>query len=327
MVWLIVLGLGLGLAGVGCQKKSAQDQVVIGFVVKQPEEPWFQNEWKFAQQAADKYGFKLVKIGAEDGEKTLQVIDNLIAQGAKGLVICPSDTHLGPAIVAKTSAAGMKLMSVDDQLVGANGKAMDVHHLGISASNIGKMVGQTLSEQMKQRGWKAEDTGLCIVTWEVIETGRQRTDGAAAALVAAGFPKERIFKAPEKTADVPGSMDAVNVLLTQHPEVKHWLVCSTNDNGVMGGIRAMEGRGFDASNVIGVGINGTDCLVEFRKDKPTGFWGSILLAPRRHGYETAEMMYLWITQGKEPPKATFTDGILITRDTYQQIMKEQGLLE
>ncbi|RVD13319.1 arabinose ABC transporter substrate-binding protein, partial [Mesorhizobium sp. M7A.F.Ca.ET.027.02.1.1] len=45
----------------------AQD-TKIGFIVKQPEEPWFQDEWKFADQAAKEKGFTLVKIGAEDGE-------------------------------------------------------------------------------------------------------------------------------------------------------------------------------------------------------------------------------------------------------------------
>jgi hypothetical protein len=39
------------------------------------------------------------------------------------------------------------------------------------------------------------------------------------------------------------------------------------------------------------------------------------------------MMYKWIAQGVEPPKVTYTDGILITRQTYESIMKEQGLLQ
>ncbi len=43
--------------------------VKIGFVVKQPEEPWFQDEWKFADIAAKEKGFTLVKIAAQDGEK------------------------------------------------------------------------------------------------------------------------------------------------------------------------------------------------------------------------------------------------------------------
>ena len=62
--------------------------VKIGFIVKQPEEPWFQNEWKFAQQAADQYGFELIKIGAPDGEKVEAAIDSLATNGAQGALSC-----------------------------------------------------------------------------------------------------------------------------------------------------------------------------------------------------------------------------------------------
>jgi L-arabinose transport system substrate-binding protein len=136
-----------------------------------------------------------------------------------------------------------------------------------------------------------------------------------------------VYKAPQKTSDVPGAMDAVNVLLTQHPEVKRWLICGMNDSAVLGAVRATEQHGSNADNVIGIGINGTDCLPEFRKPQPTGFWGSILLKPNEHGYRTTEMMYKWIKDGTEPPKDTRTDGILITRDTFEKIMREQGLLK
>ncbi|MGO7302036.1 arabinose ABC transporter substrate-binding protein, partial [Rhizobium ruizarguesonis] len=60
--------------------------VKIGFIVKQPEEPWLQDEWKFADQAAKEKGFTVVKIGDEDGEKVQSAIDNLGAQGAKGFI-------------------------------------------------------------------------------------------------------------------------------------------------------------------------------------------------------------------------------------------------
>jgi hypothetical protein len=37
----------------------AAPAIKIGFLVKQPEEPWFQLEWKFADQAAKDLGFTL----------------------------------------------------------------------------------------------------------------------------------------------------------------------------------------------------------------------------------------------------------------------------
>src|SRR5690242_19744886 len=127
--------------------------VKIGFVVKQPEEPWFQDEWKFADQAAKEKGFTVVKIGAEDGEKVQSAIDNLGAQGAQGFIICTPDVKLGPGIVAKAAANQLKLMTVDDRLVGADGKPLeDVPHMGISATKIGEGVGQAIVDEMKKRG-------------------------------------------------------------------------------------------------------------------------------------------------------------------------------
>jgi L-arabinose transport system substrate-binding protein len=306
---------------------AAAGKIKIGFIVKQPEEPWFQLEWRFAQQAADANKFELVKIGAVDGEKALAAIDNLAAQQAQGFVICTPDTRLGPAIAAKARAAKMKLLTVDDQFLGADGKPMaDVHHLGISARNIGHMVGKALAAEMKKRGWSAAETALCAVTFEELATAGERTDGAIESIVEAGFAKEKIFKVAQKTSDVPGAFDAANILLTQHPEVKRWLICGMNDSAVMGAVRAMEGRGFSADNVVGIGINGSDdCISEFKKPKPTGFHASVLLSAKRHGQETAEMMFKWIKDGVEPAKATYTDGVLITRDTYERILKEQGL--
>src|ERR1700710_3344149 len=106
--------------------------VKIGFVVKQPEEPWFQDEWKFADIAAKEKGFTLVKIGAPSGEKVMSAIDNLSAQKAQGFVICTPDVKLGPGIVAKAKAAGLKMMTVDDRLVDGLGTTIEAGpHSGI----------------------------------------------------------------------------------------------------------------------------------------------------------------------------------------------------
>jgi L-arabinose transport system substrate-binding protein len=302
--------------------------IKIGFMVKQPEEPWFQLEWKFAEQAARDLGFTLIKIGATDGEKVLAGIDNLAAAGAQGLIICTPDTRLGPAIVNKAKAANLKLIAVDDQFIGANGQPMtNVHYLGISAAKIGETVGNILAEQMKKRGWSPAETAVCAVTYDQLATAKERTDAAIQALIAAGFPRDRIFRAPERTPDIPGALDATNVLLTQQPHVKQWLVCSMNDNGVLGAVRALEGRGFGPENAIGVGINGTDCITELERERPTAFYGSILLSAKEHGYKTCEMMYRWIKDGVEPPLDTRTVGTFITRENFRQVLKEQGITE
>ena len=326
--------LALACVAPGCGKKSdpapapKANAVKIGFLVKQPDEPWFQLEWKFADQAAKELGFSLVKIGATDGEKVLSAIDNLAAGGAQGLVICTPDTRLGPGIVAKALGAKLKLIAVDDQFLGADGKPMaNVHYLGISAAKIGDEVGRTLAAEMKKRGWTAADTAACAVTFDEVATIKERTDGAIGALTAAGFPSEKIFRAAERTNDIPGAFDAVNVLLTQRTGVKHWLVCGGNDNSVLGAVRALEGRGYAAESCVAVGINGTDCIGELERAKPTSFHGSMLLSAKAHGYQTAEMMFRWIKDAQEPPLDSRTAGVLITRENFRQVLKEQGIRE
>ena len=314
-----------------CDQKavnSGPEKIKIGFLVKQPEEPWFQTEWKFAQKAADENGFDLVKIGTTDGEKVLAAIDNLAAQGAKGFVICTPDVRLGPAINAKAQQAGLKFVTVDDQFVGPDGKFMaDVHHLGMSPKDIGHQAGEIALAEAKKRGWPLEETAVCVSSFEELDTAKQRTDGAQAALIQGGFPKDRIFNAPNKTTDLPGSFDAVNICLTQHPDVKHWIIVGMNDSAVLGAVRATEGRGFKAADVIGIGINGTDCHSEFQKAEPTGFFGSLLLSPNKHGGETTMMVYRWVKDGVEPPKETLIkSATFINRDNWQAELKQQEML-
>lgn len=319
------------LSLVSCSKENGApapgtNPIKLGFLVKQPEEPWFQLEWQFAEQAAKELHFDLVKIGAADGEKVLAAIDNLAAQGAQGFVICTPDVRLGPAIVARAKAKNLKLLSVDDRFLGADGKPLeDVHYLGISASKIGTSVGVALAAEQKKRGWPNEETGVLAVTFEELETAKERTDGALEALKAAGFPAARIWKAAVQKPEIPAALDATNALLAQHSDVKKWLVCGMNDNAVLGAVRALEGKGLGAESVVGIGINGSDCLVELEKQKPTGFFASVLLSAKQHGYQTSEMLFRWVKDGVEPPRDTRTTGVLIDRANFRQVLKEQGV--
>jgi len=319
----------------GCSKQpattagapAAPAKIKLGYLVKQPEEPWFQYEWKGADAAAAKYGFELIKIAVPDGEKTLAAIDSLAANGAQGFVICTPDVRLGPAIVAKARAAGLKVITVDDRFLGADGNFItEVPYLGMSATKIGRLSGRTLADEMQHRGWAAADTAACIVTFEELATCRERTDGIIAALKESGFPADHIFKTPQRTTDIPGSLDAANALLVQKSGIKHWLVAGMNDSGTLGAVRATEGQGYTAANVIGVGINGTDCLDELRKPAPTGFHGSIYASAPQEGYRTTEMLYFWVKAGTPPPPDTRTDGQLITRENFEKVLKAEGIL-
>lgn len=301
--------------------------VKIGFVVKQPEEPWFQDEWKFAEVAAAEKGFTLVKIGAEDGEKVQSAIDNLGAQGAQGFIICTPDVKLGPGIVAKAEANGLKLMTVDDRLVDANGEPIEsVPHMGISATKIGEAVGEAIAAEIGKRGWDVKTTGAIRVSYDQLPTAVDRVEGAIGALKAAGFPAENIFDAPQAKTDTEAALNAATVVLNKHADIRNWIAFGLNDEAVLGAVRATESVGIPAANVIGVGIGGAESAInEFRKPEPTGFVGTVIISPKRHGYETAINMYEWIADDKAPAPLTLTAGQIATRDDYQAVRKDLGI--
>ncbi|MDQ0471960.1 arabinose ABC transporter substrate-binding protein [Labrys wisconsinensis] len=319
----------LAVAGIALQALAAPAfaaDVKIGFVVKQPEEPWFQDEWKFAEIAAKEKGFTLVKIGAEDGEKVMAAIDNLGAQGVQGFIVCTPDVKLGPAIVAKSAANNLKLMTVDDQLVDGSGAPLaDVPHMGISATKIGEQVGQAIIDEAKHRGWDLKDVGAIRVSYDQLPTAKDRVEGAIAVLTKNGFPAANIYDAPQAKTDTEAALNAATTVINAHSGVKHWVAFGLNDEAALGAVRATESVGIKPEDVIAVGIGGADSAInEFKKGQPTGFFATVIISPKRHGYETSLNMYDWIG-GKEPPKLVQTAGELAKRDDYQTVRKGLGL--
>ncbi len=303
------------------------DGLKLGYLVKQPEEPWFQTEWSFAEKAGEQYNFEVIKMAVPDGEKTLNAIDTLAASGAKGFVICTPDPKLGPAIMAKANSYDLKVITVDDQFLNAKGEPMtDVPLVMMAASEIGQRQGMELYAEMTKRGWDVKSSAVMAITADELDTARRRVDGSIKALKGAGFPADQIYRVPTKTNDIPGALDAANSLLVQYPDVKNWLVVGMNDNTVLGGIRATEGQGFAAENIIGIGINGVDAVNELAKSSATGFYGSLLPSPDVHGFKSIESLYKWVKDDVEPKKfVEVTDVVLITRDNFKDELAKKGL--
>ena len=234
---------------------------------------------------------------------------------------------LGPGIVAKATANDLKLMTVDDRLVGADGNALeDVPHMGISATKIGETAGQAIVDEIKKRGWDMKEVGAIRISYDQLPTAVDRVEGAISVLKAAGFPAENIYDAPQTKTDTEAALNAATTVLNKHSNVKHWVAFGLNDEAVLGAVRASESVGIPADSMIGVGIGGAESAInEFKKPSATGFFGTVIISPKRHGYETALNMYEWIANDKEPPMLTLTSGSLALRGDYEKVRKDLGI--
>ncbi len=317
----------LGIPFATQMSAHADEPLKVGFLVKMPEQAWFINEQKAATALSQQEHFTVVNIGTPDGEKVLSAIDNLGAQGAKGFVICAPDVRLGPAIEARAKRYNMKFVTVDDQLVDSTGKPLaDVPHLGMSAIKIGNQVGTEISDEIKKRGWNPDEVGALRITDYELPTAKQRTDGATQTLLAGGFKKDNIFDAPQKTTDDEGGFNAASPVLSQHPNIKKWVIFALNEESVLGAVRATEQLKIPGSDVIGVGINGAgEAFAEFQKKEPTGFYGTIAVSSTNHGKDSTQNLVDWIKSGKQPPADTQTTGKLMVRANWLDVRKELGI--
>ncbi|WP_447527698.1 arabinose ABC transporter substrate-binding protein [Vreelandella sp. TE19] len=313
-------------APLSVQAQSDED-VTIGFIVKKPEQAWFINEQRAATEVGEELGFEVVRLGGEDGQQVLSAIDNLYAQGAQGFVICPPDVRLGPAIMNRANQYDMKVITVDDQFVNSSGEPMaDVPHLGMSGTKIGRQVGEAIAAEMQARGWDSEQVAALRITNNELPTAVERTDGATQALLEAGFPEENIFDAPQQSTDTNGAFSAASPVLSQRGGYEHWVIYALNEESVLGGVRATEQYGLAAEDVIGVGINGSGAaFAEFSRNNPTGFHGTVAVSSTMHGRQTAEDLYYWVSEDREPEANTETTGTLMTRDNWEEVREELGL--
>jgi L-arabinose transport system substrate-binding protein len=305
----------------------ATGPIKVGFIVKSMGDSWFQTETNFAKEKAKELGVDINVQEAKAGDAVLSTIDTMATNGVQGIIICSPETQLGTAIKNATDRHKIKLMSVDDRLVGQDGKPLTtIPHLGISAMDIGKQVGQAISDEIKKRGWNLADVGALAITVPTLQTAKERVEGAESVLTANGFKKENIIEAPWSGAvDIASASDAANGVLTAHASIKKWVIFSSNDDGVLGGIRSISNRGIPPTDIIGVGINGKLAAGEWAKGTPTGMFASILLQSKVHGADTVDMMVKWIKDCTVPKMETYTTGKLINKDNYIQEFKAAGV--
>lgn len=251
-----LLGLAAGVALAACGK-AADPRPVIGLVTKTDNNPFFVKMREGAEQAAAAQGARLVAAaGRNDGDNAGQVtaIENLVAAGAKAILISPSDAKAIVPAVRKAREAGVLVIAVDsptDPVEAADALfATDNYRAG---ELIGRYVRQRLG------GATARIATLDLLPGHPV--GAQRHNGF---LKGYGLPTN----APESNelAEPPGVVCMVDALgdqargqaametcLQKHPDLN--VVYTINEPTAAGARTALERAG-RAKDVILVSVDG-----------------------------------------------------------------------
>lgn len=103
----------------GGSGSSASGAITIGLITKTDTNPFFVKMKDGAQKEATKMGVKLMTAaGKYDGDNASQVtaINNMMAAGAKGILLVPSDTKAIVPTVEKARKAGVVVITLDTPL-------------------------------------------------------------------------------------------------------------------------------------------------------------------------------------------------------------------
>jgi hypothetical protein len=234
----------------------------------------------FRQPGRPRQGIRSSAIGAEDGDRVLSAIDTLYARYAQGFVICTPDPNLGTAIRLRAQANRLKVLAVDDRLLGPDGRAIAA--IPISASRPRPSASWRAGSRSRRRGGAAGRWARWACCASPLTASIPDASGARA-LSGRSLPGRGVCPCLQRAATnrgYRGGFTAADPVLTQSHAIRRWIILGINDESVLGGVRAAEGLGLGADAVIGVGIGGSGVAVaEFARRAPTGFHASVLLSP------------------------------------------------
>ena len=117
--FLKVAAAGAVMLGLMCGTAAYAQEVVVGLITKTEGNPFFVKMREGAQAKADELGLDLRTFaGKFDGDNDSQIaaIENLIAAGAKGFAIVPSDSAAIVPTVQQARDAGLLVIVLDTPL-------------------------------------------------------------------------------------------------------------------------------------------------------------------------------------------------------------------
>ncbi len=114
-----------------------------------------------------------------------------------------------------------------------------------------------------------------------------RVDGALSVLKANGFPEANIFDAPQAKTDTEAALNAATVVLNKNAASRSGSPSASRRSRAWRSACHRDGR-HPRRQHDRHRIGGADSAInEFKKPSATGFYGTVIISPKRHGYETA----------------------------------------
>jgi L-arabinose transport system substrate-binding protein len=321
LVGSLLVGCGSKTDNTPKAESKEGKKIVIAGIYKAGDQVWFIDEGKAAKEMALSMGASdFIYIDAKMNPDTyLQAVDNVIAQKVDGVITCIPDQKLSQAVVDKLNAAKIPVIAADDALQDESGKKI-APWVGINAEKIGQAVGVWMGGYVKEKNLVNDaKSAVLLLTMDTVSSCVPRTKGQLDKFkeTVPEYKDANIFK-----ADYDGTTDkgfnAAAAIFTAHPEITKWMVMAPNDEGAVGGVRALEQAGIDKESCV-VGLGAYLAKHEFKKEFSAMRAAAYFSAQAVGGTSAKEMME-FIKDKKEIPAELAVDAIMVTKDNYVKVM-------
>lgn len=127
----------------------AADQPKVGFVLATMNEERYQKDKAYFEEAAKKYGVKVVFAACENSERTQAAkVENLLAKGVKALVLQPVNSDAAAPFVEAAHKAGVPVIAYDRTI---NNSDLD-YYVTQNSFEVGKLQAEAAAKFLNGKG-------------------------------------------------------------------------------------------------------------------------------------------------------------------------------
>jgi fructose transport system substrate-binding protein len=240
-----VLSLGIGACGGG------EDEITVGLITKQEENPFFVKIREVAEETADESDVELLTAaGKSDVDNASQVaaLEDMTKRGAKGILIVPANSRAIVPAIEKARRAGVTVVALDTPTQPAS--AVEA----LFATNnrrAGNLIGRYAKAKAEEDGIEPKIAMLDLAPG--ITSGVQRHAGFLKGFgIRPGDPQ--IVGSVDTEGDKDKGRAGMAQLLNENPDIN--IVYTVNEPAAFGAIEALEAAGKSKDDVIVVSVDG-----------------------------------------------------------------------
>ncbi len=284
-IFFIVLCLCIVFVSSVCAEKDKSD-IRLAYISMHLTDPWNVAVKNGFEAACEDLGIQCICIDSQyKVDKQVNDLENVIADKYDGFTFTPIDPNATHDLVETAKEMGIATASIAQEQDNVHLKyTLTEYDYGYT---IGKQAGEWFKKELDCNG------KIAILSQDQVEAVIPRGNGIQEAILEI-CPNANIVA--RQSGDTPETgLKVIESILQVHPDLN--MVVATADSGGLGGYQAMVNAGAVGSDRAVFSGDATEECLAIMMEEDSIYRGTVDLFPYKGGYESAEILYKYVTEG------------------------------